>query len=364
MRALAIVLVLATHSWYLWPSNLFNGGFEGVDVFFVLSGFLITSLLIEEHDRTGAVSLRAFYARRALRLFPALYVMLAVAFVASRLIHSVSVSYPLGGELDGIGETVGYVYNWRFVVTPTLGAWGIAQVWSLGIEEQFYLVWPLLLVVLLRRRPAWVGAVTLAIAVLSFAEGAIIWLVTQNRDDVYYPTTAGLVGLMAGAYLAWTLHRGARFGRWITPAALVALAFFAWMLFFSAVTDGWVYLWGKAALAIAAGVLILACLEPRRPLTRVFSATPLRYLGRISYSLYLWHYLVISAVLALAAGWSVPVKLALAYSVTLALSGLSHHFIEQPFVRLAHRTRVSGTTTGAVAPQPYHSDELPVSPGT
>jgi len=339
IRGLAIALVLATHTWYLWPSGWFNGGSEGVDVFFVLSGFLITSLLLEEYADSLDLSLGAFYKRRALRLFPALYLMLTVAFVASRLIHSVAVGYPLGGELGGIGETVGYIYNWRFLFTPTLGAWGIAQVWSLGVEEQFYVFWPLLLLLLLRRRPSCLGAVALGVGLISYLVGVVVWTATHNRNYVYYPTTAGLVGLMVGAFLAWAVHRGVRFGSWTTPAGFAALAFLGWMLRYASVTDGWFYLWAKPVLALAAGVLILACLEPGRALTRVFSVAPIRYLGRISYSLYLWHYLVISGVLALGPRWSPGARIAFAYAIAVALAAASYHVVERPFLRLAHRRR-------------------------
>lgn len=347
VRGLAIALVLATHSWYLWPSDLFNGGFEGVDLFFVLSGFLITSLLLEEHMRVGRISLRSFYRRRALRLFPALYLMLAVALFASRTIHPVASSYSVGEELGAVGATVAYVYNWIYPFVPHFTGWGFDQVWSLGVEEQFYLFWPLLLIVLLRWRPRWVGIVALTIGLVSFAGGAGVWLLTQNRNDVYYPTTSRLIGLMIGAAIAWALHRGLRLGRWATPLAMAGLGFILWLLRYGSVVDGWLYLWGGAVLSIACAALVVGCLEPGQPLARVFSFGPARYLGRVSYSLYLWHYLAISIVVAVLPKVAPDGKVAVAYGAALAISVGCYHLVERPFVRLAHRQSVYQGLVGA-----------------
>jgi peptidoglycan/LPS O-acetylase OafA/YrhL len=150
LRGVAILFVLLNHLVFLVPPNiqLFTGGFFGVDIFFVLSGFLITSLLLEEHARAGRISLTSFYRRRAFRLFPALWALLIATFVFSRMTPWAAANYPLTSEWHALVAVLLYLANWAFLLHSP-GAFGVGQLWSL-IEEQFYLVWPVALIILLK----------------------------------------------------------------------------------------------------------------------------------------------------------------------------------------------------------------------
>ena len=206
LRAVAVAAVLLFHAGFHWMP----GGFLGVDVFFVLSGFLITSLLLREFERSGRISLRSFWARRVRRLFPALLVLLAAVSVYAGLAGADG-RRPL--SLDGLAA-LGYFANWRFVFShqgyfartgpPSL----LQHTWSLSIEEQFYVVWPLVLALLLRRRRprravlavALTGAVASAVAMALLAPGG-------DHSRAYYGSDTHAQGLLIGAALAVVLAR-------------------------------------------------------------------------------------------------------------------------------------------------------------
>ncbi|MDQ4069687.1 MAG: acyltransferase, partial [Actinomycetota bacterium] len=210
VRALAVMLVVAVHVTYVlvpaWAGRWVPGGFLGVDVFFVLSGFLITTLLLEEHHRSGRVSLRGFYVRRARRLLPAVGVLLLAHGVLTALIRA-----DLGHEARSAAAVALYGANWVIAAGGSLSA-GLGHLWSLSVEEQFYMVWPVLLLAALRCRRPTAVIVVIAVAGIVWAIGvrAWLWLEGAGWDAIYVRTDARLDELFMGALLAVTFRRGWR----------------------------------------------------------------------------------------------------------------------------------------------------------
>ena len=298
LRGVAIALVLLLH-W--WPSA-FPGGDTGVDLFFVLSGFLITRLLIEERRRTGRVSLRGFYTRRARRLFPALAVVVTAC-----------------AGSPGVWWVVGYAANWGRINGAIVGG-PLEHTWSLAIEEQFYLVWPLMFLALAKlRRPALLVGLAVAALALHRAGMDADWLRltagTDSRAD----------GLLVGCVGAFVVNHAPRVGR-IAPLVVVPL--------------GWVVLTApdltRFGFTFVAGgwLVVLAWVLDRD------SVAPLRWLGERSYSLYLWHYPITWALRDgdMHSGGVVATGLAIAGSFAAATA--SYELVEKRFRRSGHR-RVS-----------------------
>ncbi|HMA47716.1 MAG TPA: acyltransferase, partial [Frankiaceae bacterium] len=282
VRGLAVLAVLFFHAGMPWA----RGGFLGVDTFFVLSGYLITVLLLRESRETGGVSLRRFWARRARRLLPALLLVLA-ALVAYATTLPAEARPRLRGDALA---TLGYVANWRFVAqaedyfTHTGPPSPLRHTWSLGVEEQFYLLWPLLFLVALRlRRPraavvglASLGTVASAVAMARMADGG------ASVARLYYGTDTRISSLLVGCLLAAVLGRfpGERPLRRASARALTALAALAGVAVTGVlwVTADVERLWRGgfliAAVATAAVVAGVA-LDPRGPIGRLVAAPPL-----------------------------------------------------------------------------------------
>lgn len=274
LRSLAIALVAVYHG--VMPAHF--GGAGGVDVFFVLSGFLITTLLLEEHEASGRVSFRRFYLRRAIRLYPPLLLMLAVVFIPIALTMGINTA------TTGSGLSL-------FYLMPIGAESGLTSLspyehtWSLGVEEWFYFVWPPILLLLLRRPRRWAPIAASAAAVVLIA-GA--FLAEARTGEVSFILRAG--GLMAGCALALFL-RGSSFtpGRWFGPAGLALVAF---GVLHSSVAP---FSTLDVVISVAGTLLLIVALTrgPRDLLHRALAAEPMAYVGRISYELYLWHYPVL-----------------------------------------------------------------------
>jgi len=355
IRALAVAAVLAYHAGLPWA----RGGFLGVDAFFVLSGYLISSLLLLEWRARGTIALSAFWARRARRLLPALFLMLigvagyALVFAAPDEI----------GKLRGDAlATLGYVANWRplfsgqsyfdqFSVPSPL-----RHTWSLAIEEQWYAVWPLLLLVLLRLRR---GSL-LALSLLMIAGSAFLmgWLYDPGGDPsrVYYGTDTRAQSLLMGAALAMLLlQRGplrslpAR--HMLQIAALVCAVGVGWVWATASGDSVFLYRGGFLLLAAAVAVVIAASVQPKAgPIGRLLSLPPLRGLGLISYGVYLWHWPVYLVLTPDRTGWDGYGLFAVRVLVTLAIAVVSYRVIEMPVRRGALRQwRASWTLAPATA---------------
>jgi len=358
IRALAVAAVLVYHAGFEWA----RGGFLGVDAFFVLSGFLITSLLLHEWRDTGGIGLIAFWARRARRLLPALFLMLVgVAAYAVFLAGRLELARIRGDAL----ATIGYVANWRpiFAGQSYFDQFSLPSplrhTWSLGIEEQYYIVWPLLVLLLLRLRR---GSTTLLlpISLILLAGSAILMAVLfepgHDPSRVYYGTDTRAQSLLVGATLAMLLfHLGpirnllaARLLQVAAPICAVALGYF-WSVTSEESTV--LFRGGFLLLALGVAVIITAAVQPKAgPLARVLSLPPLRRLGLISYGVYLWHWPVYMMLTADRTGYDSYALFGLRVLATLAVSTVSYHLVEMPVRRgIFRRWRVSWTFAPAGA---------------
>jgi peptidoglycan/LPS O-acetylase OafA/YrhL len=342
LRALAVAAVMLYHGQVAWA----RGGWLGVDLFFVLSGFLITGLLLAEWDGSGRIDLRGFWARRARRLLPALFAMLAAVAAYGALLASPATLARL--RWDGLA-TLGYVANWRFAFSHLnyFDQFGdpspLTHMWSLGIEEQYYLLWPLLLLGELRlargrRRP--LLAVTALAALASALEMAVLHRPGADPSRLYYGTDTRAQALLLGGALALAF---ARQGSRQPPRALLDLLGVAGLAglvaMMAAVPDdaGRTYEGGFLLAAACAGAAILAAVRPGGRLRALLALAPLPAVGRISYGLYLWHWpadVVLSPDrTGLRGAWLLAVRVA----ATFALAGLSYRLLELPVRRGALR---------------------------
>jgi peptidoglycan/LPS O-acetylase OafA/YrhL len=347
VRAIAVLLVILFH---LSPGAVV-GGFIGVDLFFVVSGFLITSLLLRERARTGRIALGAFWRRRARRLLPALAVLLLVCCTAA---------FVMGGDLlvglrQQVLGAVTFSSNWLFLAassdyfdssTPEL----FRNLWSLAVEEQFYLVWPLLLVLVLVRIPRW-----LRIAFVSLlAVGSAVWMAVLYSADtatrVYYGTDTHFFGLAIGAVLAFVAvnwpTRALEWPRWqrtvlglVGPIALVGILVIAAVMNENAAVT---FQGGLAVVSLLSVVVIATLLVPGTLLGRVLDWAPLRWIGERSYGLYLWHWPVFLLVIAglptwIHEGWQGWALGGIALAITVAAAALSYVLVEQPIRRQGFR---------------------------
>jgi peptidoglycan/LPS O-acetylase OafA/YrhL len=341
-----------------------GGGFLGVDVFFVLSGFLITSLLIDELGRSGRIELTGFWIRRARRLLPALVLMVLTVAAARDLLPYQALT---GLRSDAIAAFL-WVANWRFVAQQTdyftQGAppSPLQHAWSLGVEEQYYFVWPVLLIavtLLLAWRAkryfqrATVGGVRLATFVIATlgaaasAAAAIVFTSDATRDRIYFGTDtraqALLIGSAASALLVrdWpALNRGwcmirTRWGRRVARfLPLVGLAGLAALTHY-ATGNAAEFRHGLLLAAALAAVIVVApvACEQRGAVARILAWRPLVWLGAISYGIYLWHWPIFLALNGERTGWSGPALFAARCGATLAVAGVSYWLIEQPIRR-------------------------------
>jgi peptidoglycan/LPS O-acetylase OafA/YrhL len=362
LRGVAVIAVILYHGGVGWA----QGGFLGVEVFFVLSGYLITSLLVGEWLQSGRIALGAFWARRARRLLPALFA----------LVIAIGIFYAAAGPTQAVTglwgnglATLLYFSNWHQIADSTnyfVGGGPVSpfqHTWSLAIEEQFYAVWPLLVLgvvwaagrTVARRastsaRLRVLLAVTLTGAVASAVEMALLFNGGRGLNRVYYGTDTRAAGLLIGAGLAILLalrrHAAEASGsaahrdhRHVSPvqrgamsiASTGALGALLAEMYVSAGSSGWLYPYGFIVLDLAVVAVIAAVvLMPGSVADRVLSVAPLRATGRISYGLYLWHFPLFLWLNVAATGVGGFRLLLLRIGVTLLVSVLSYVLIEQP----------------------------------
>ena len=347
LRAFAVAAVIAYHFGAGWAP----GGFLGVDAFFVLSGYLITSLLLTEWGRSGHVSLPAFWARRARRLLPALLVVLGAVALYAAVLAPASQLETL--RSDGISSLF-YFANWHFVLSGqsyfdlfSLPS-PMRHLWSLAIEEQFYLVWPLIVLVCLRvgrgSRTVLAGVCVAGIA----ASVAVMAMLYEPADPsrAYYGTDARAHTLLVGAVLALVLtrRRPERRGSVIAlhTAGVVAAAGCVWAWVTANDQGSGLYHGGSFVFAIAVAFVIASAVQPTRrsvwsPLRALLSLRVLRWVGLISYGLYLWHWPATVVLTETRTGLSGAALTVLRLAVTVGAATLSYYLVEQPIRRGALR---------------------------
>jgi peptidoglycan/LPS O-acetylase OafA/YrhL len=337
IRGSAVLLVVASHS-----IAVLQGGVIGVDLFFVLSGFLITSLLLQEHRATGSIDIGRFYLRRALRLLPAIFPVLlfVVVYVAARQTPEM-----LATTLSDAKSIVFYFFNWELALSrenyyahhqPLF-----MHFWSLSVEEQFYLVWPVLLTGLLlwfRVQPAIL--LTLFVAGIVLPACARLALYEEGRYWLAFRTDLRIDDLVWGAFAAWAVYAGwilprgwARLLPWAGAAAGGALLLIATQEIFH---NGYLMRGLLSVVGFLSALLIIvAAYCPPAPLRRALDFAPLRFTGRISYALYLWHMpMLIIAHEEFPSGW--PYTLG-AVAASFAAATISYYVVERPFLRLKDR---------------------------
>jgi len=347
IRALAVLAVLAYHSGLSWA----RGGFLGVDAFFVLSGYLITSLLLAEWRSSGSIGLLAFWARRARRLLPALFLMLlGVVFYAVVFAHPTELDKIRGDAL----ATIGYVANWRPIFLGqsyfdqfTMPS-PLRHTWSLGIEEQYYIIWPLLFFFLLRVRkvsPGKLLAMTLVMAAASAILMGILFRPESDPSRVYYGTDTRAQSLLIGASLAMLLQRigpvrGELSSQMLQIGGIQCAVALAFLWSTTSEDNNLLYRGGFLLLATAVAVVIAAAVQPKPgPLGRALSVLPLRALGLISYGVYLWHWPIYLMMTPARTGWGDEGLFLARLAVTLAIATASYFLIEMPIRRGAFRGR-------------------------
>lgn len=345
IRAVAVLGVLFYHAGFEW----FPGGFLGVDVFFVLSGFLITSIILEEYDRTGRIDFKQFYLRRARRLLPALFLMLAVVGLLALLVYRDAAR---AFASDAVSALL-YATNWWYIVAeqsyfeyigrPAL----LKHLWSLAVEEQFYLIWPAIAFLLLRRGGRrTVRWVAIALAIVSTAW--MTYLAIRNQfpeyndpSRIYFGTDAHAMGLLIGAGLAtfWrpgnlspTVSASAR--RIITGTGIAALLATVWFFGFVGEFTPWLYRGGFLVLSVIVAILIAAATHPASRFGAWLGSQPMRYIGQRSYGIYLWHWPIFMFTRPLL---DVPFdglpNIAMRFGLTFAAAELSYRFVEMPIRR-------------------------------
>lgn len=343
MRALAVLSVMAYHLVWAAPEvaapPFAQGGWVGVDVFFVLSGFLIGGLLLGELDRRGGLALGRFVGRRLLRLYPAMAVFLGLlAWFTIAVDHQ-----PWSRIRGSIGA--GLVYwvnvplgNGKYVLTT------MAHLWTLSVEFHFYLLLPPVLLALHAvRAPRWSWAAALGVlAVAVAAHRARSWHAGASFLGPYVSTFTRLDALLVGVILALVRHQGwLRPRRWVDGA--LALAGTGWLVFVLCTTpsdSAWLYRWGMVVDALAAAAVIWFLVDrPGAPAGRVLGSAVPRWLGRRSYAIYLYHYVVFVSVQRHLPDLGPWPRAILAPILAVAIAEASFWLVERPALLLKDRLR-------------------------
>ena len=351
LRGIAISLVFIQHLQRIIYQNggLFGGprlpyGLLGVDIFFVLSGFLITTLLLEEHLNTNRLNLKNFYIRRALRLLPALIILLIFTIVFARLfLPSDEANWTLNLSIIALF----YGTNWvRAFGGP--GSDLLGHLWSLAVEEQFYLLWPLALSMLLRLRLQRRRLILLIFSLIVLVCLHRSLMVSPGVDPfrVYFGSDTRadslLVGCLAAMLVSW---RMITFNQTLLRSAIVLslliIGTFVFDLFgFASRT---LYTSGFTVFALAVGLFILRVISSPNVFVRLLENRALVWIGKLSYSLYLWHFFTIWITLRVPV--SNALRVALATLISVGVAACSFYLIERPFLKLKSRYATSPIPT-------------------
>jgi peptidoglycan/LPS O-acetylase OafA/YrhL len=350
VRGIAIAIVVAFHA-FGWPA----AGTLGVDLFFVLSGFLITTLLLEEHAQSGRIGIRAFYVRRARRLLPALFALLVPFLLIALSAVVFRGSFP-SSVLLGLGGALTYTSNIVVAADPTAVPAALIHLWSLGAEEQFYIVWPLLLVVLIRRGGTrLVGRALGTLLVFAVVYRLQLLLRGASIERLYYGPDTHADSLLVGCTFGCYFVRG-RLPRAISSERVRKLSI---AISLAAVTAAAVFLGRVPArlayetqlvptvFSVAAGVFVVCAAFGGSAVARALCARPLVFLGRISYSVYLWHLPLLVAFAGVNREFGFRTIAAVVAAVLVATG--SRYLIELPFLARGREPTLKPARTPAVA---------------
>ena len=365
MRALAVVAVIVYHTNNGW----LPGGFIGVEVFFVISGYLITLLLIGEHEKTGRINLRQFWLRRARRLLPALFLMMTMLMIYSAIFERDTLGKLRGDVVAGVA----YITNWYQIwigagYTALLDFAPLRHLWSLAVEEQFYLFWPVVMLALMRlgrrRLPEisrWLVLAAVLIAVVTallYHPGQLgtpevapeaYWSVgghpVSKMDTLYLSTVTRATGLLLGAALAmiWrpvAVMRGPMRNKGplldlLAVIGLGALGALAWFLHVQVDghADPWLFRGGFLATDFATLLVIVAVTHRGARAGMFLGAQPLNWIGTRSYGLYLYHWPIFQIIRGNAGARLTVPEFVLAMVLTCVITELSYRFVEMPIRR-------------------------------
>ena len=363
IRAIAVLLVLLHHTWAVFPIGAADawwtrGGFLGVDLFFVLSGFLITSLLLQERHDDSRIRAGRFYARRALRLLPALVFFFAVYLAYAAIADWPPLDYgPFhptletrrGFALDSLVATFLYFMNWRVLWHP-LQSHDLTPFWSLSIEEQFYWVWPVVLGLLAawaaRVRAAWLLLAAVAVAVTMWR---IVVFERWGWPSAYLRTDTRIDGLLWGAFAGVLFFHGRlprALPRW-TPVA-VGVVWLGLLAIVSADSRS-AYYGGITLWVLSAAVLIVYLADRPDRFASGALAVATQRIGRVSYALYLWQLPVLRAVERETTGWAVGWRIAVALVIIAAGTTVSWFLVERPALAMKRRLQVRWRAVSATA---------------
>ncbi len=387
MRALAVVAVMVYHA----NSDWLPGGFIGVEVFFVISGYLITLLLIGEHERTGGIDLRAFWLRRARRLLPALFIMMGLLTAFAAIFKRHELGQLRGDVLAGTGYVSNWYQLWVGQGYTATGEWApLRHLWSLAVEEQFYLVWPLVMAGLLglgrRRLPEisrWLLLTALVVAVavaLLYYPGhdltapSASWTIGGHPfakiDTLYLSTITRGSGLLIGAAFAmlWRpsavmrgpLRTKGRLLDVVGTVGLVALVFMALSLHLvtPAGADPWLFRGGFIAVDLATIMVIAAVTHRGSHVGRLLGTPTLAYVGTRSYGLYLFHWPIYEIIRGVAGNHMSVAEFATAMVLTVVITEASYRFVETPI-----RHQQVGATLGRLRDVTSHETRRLVAIG-
>ncbi|MGA1565932.1 MAG: acyltransferase family protein [Ilumatobacteraceae bacterium] len=343
LRAISVIAVILYHAGFGWMP----GGFLGVEVFFVVSGYLITSLLIDERERDGSVSLRGFWTRRARRLFPALAVVLLAVTLWALLFGSAEQAAQIKRDLPW---SIGYLANWGQIVggvpyfadlDPPL----LRHLWSLAVEEQWYVLWPFAFIGLMRLSRLRVRVSVIAAAALG--SWLLMWVAHRDApasflgwdptNFAYLSTPTRASGLLLGALVAfvWRPWRDPsaddRLSRPLDLTAGIAVGVLLAAFIGAHLTEGYMYPWVLALTSVASLVAIMVVVHPAAVGARwVFGSSWLTAIGRRSYGLYLWHWPIFVIASATDGSW---LRVVAASLVTVVIAEVSYRVIETPVRR-------------------------------
>lgn len=336
VRGISIIMVVVFHLSRRFMPN----GWLGVDVFFVLSGYLITSLLINEYENKGSIELKAFYARRALRLIPAVSVLLAIySFVRAAQGVSLSQIARTVAVVHLYCSNIAIAFHWPIVIDS------LGPMWSLSLEEQFYFVWPITLIGLIRIRSynAICRILFFLVCCIGIWRGYLYWQ-TGSFDRCYFSSDTRADALLVGCMVAFLHRRKINISN--NVAILAALAF-GWLL----LTDAWEspsMFYGRfTAAGVCVGLLLLWLVQREGTIAhRVLRMTALTWVGRISYSLYIWHASLIADTgdFRRSSKWA-TVSI---FLLSLIVAAISYYYVEIPFMKLRYKVIYAGKASSGL----------------